>query len=213
MKALKATLTVAAFLCSFAVGARANATAGFPSEIETHLGLQAGAISMIAPPDGCHLCHINGSSGGDPLTAFGTLMKSSGAVKNENATVDGALDALQASNPNIIADLKSGMDPNLDQDAGTVNVGLTPHYGCGSVSAGRASLPRGGVLLVGMAAVLGRRRLKTRVKQGTPTSDHRDGRNDRAGALVARRREVDHDRRCEGGSGGRKRDGRGRPCP
>jgi hypothetical protein len=213
MNAPKASLAVAAFLCAFAVGARAGATAAFPSEIEMHLGLDAGAISNVAPPDGCHLCHVNGSAGGDPLTQFGTLMKASGAVKNENATVDGALDAIQISNPNLITDLKNGVDPNQDPDAGAVNLGLVPHYGCGSVSAGRATGWSGAWVVALMAAGLARRTLKTRANHRAPAPHHRHGGQDRAGALVTRCREIDHDGRRERRAAGRKRDCRGGPRP
>jgi hypothetical protein len=213
MNAPKASLAVAASLWVFAFSARASATASFPGEIDTHLGLDAGAISNIAPPDGCHLCHVNGSAGGDPLTQFGTLMKSSGAVKYENATVDGALDAIQVSNPNLIYDLKNGTDPNHDPDAGAVNLGLAPHYGCGSVSRGRASGWSAALLAAAMAAGLARRRLKARANHRPAAPDHRHRGHDRAGARVAWRREIHHDGRRERGAAGRKRNGRSRPRP
>jgi hypothetical protein len=213
MDAQKASLAIAAFLCAFAVGARASATASFPSEVEKHLGLAAGAVSTVAPPDGCRLCHVNGSAGGDPLTQFGTLMKSSGAVKNENATVDGALDAIQVSNPNLITDIENGVDPNHDPDAGAVNLGLAPHYGCGSVSSGRASGWSAALVVAAMAAGLARRRLKARANHRAPAPGHRHGDQDGARALVARGREINHNGRRERGATGRKRDGRSWPSP
>jgi hypothetical protein len=152
MKLQKTSLAAGVCLCVVAWCSRAMATDGFPNEADTHLGLAKGSIAKVAPPDGCKLCHVNGSAGGDPLTAFGTLMKANGAVKNQNATVGGALDAIAASQPRLIDDLKKGIDPNSDRDAGTdVNARPVPQYGCGSVS-GRK--PDGGALWLVVGAIL-----------------------------------------------------------
>jgi hypothetical protein len=158
-------MVAAAFICVLSWASRAQATDGFPKEIEGHLMLPSGSISKIAPPDGCHLCHVNGSAGGDPLTSFGTTMKASGGVKNVNTSVDGALDVIQGRVPKWIDDLKNGTDPNSDTDAGTdVNVDPVPQYGCGYLSvSGRE--PEGGWSVLVVAAVTmasGLRRRKRR---------------------------------------------------
>jgi hypothetical protein len=165
VSARKKLLAIAVYVFSTAVGARAGATATFPSEIEKHLALPTGAVAKIAPPDGCHLCHVNGAVGSQPLTGWGTLMKSYGAVKYQEATVDGALDAIQASSPNLIADLKNGIDPNNDHDAGgaaSANLELVPQYGCGSVAPGRPRGESGAWLLVIIASFTLLRRARQR---------------------------------------------------
>jgi hypothetical protein len=168
MNAPKALLAATALLGAAAWSPNAGATAGFPAEIDTHLALPAGAIENLAPPDGCHLCHVNGSTGGDPLTRFGTLMKSNGAVKYVNSSVDGALDALKSSSPRLIDDLKNRINPNDDPDAGAgglgANVDPVPQYGCGSISAGTPNAWSGGLVAAALAASLVRRRC------GRPTS-------------------------------------------
>jgi hypothetical protein len=176
--AQKKLLAIAICVGTAAVGAKAGATATFPSEIEKHLALPAGAVAKIAPPDGCHLCHVNGAVGAQPLTAWGTLMKSYGTVKYQEATVDGALDAIQASSPNLIVDLKSGIDPNNDRDAGaSAYLGLVPQYGCGSVSPGA---PQGGSAgwLLFAASVAFMRRPGRRTSDAQPAQRRSNGRRE-----------------------------------
>jgi hypothetical protein len=132
----KRTLTAAASLSAWAWCVDARATPDFPGAVEMALMLPAGSIaSMVDPPDGCRLCHVNGSQGGDPLTTFGTLMKANGAVAYQGAaTTPGAIAAIQAMAPKLIADLKKGTDPNSDMSV--MSTDPVPEYGCGSIVAG-----------------------------------------------------------------------------
>ena len=73
--------------------------------------------SKVDPPDGCHLCHVNESltnevPGGTPLTDFGSLMQANGAMPyTASATAAPALTAIEATEPQLITDLKNGTTP------------------------------------------------------------------------------------------------------
>jgi MYXO-CTERM domain-containing protein len=157
----KALARTAAALCVLAAARQARATADFPSKVDQHLMLPAGKIASIFPPDGCHLCHVN-EIGGDPLTTFGILMKSNGAVKNEDATVGPALDAIQMQDPQLIADLTMGKDPNLDMMQPTLSTDPVPGYGCLSVTPHGPARLAGPLLLAGLGLSVARRRRRAR---------------------------------------------------
>jgi hypothetical protein len=160
----RARITAALFaaaLASFALPRTAHATAGFPGEIQTHLGLAA------QPPSSCSLCHTTGSAGGKGTvnTPFGVSVRGHGAVANDSAALDSALDAMDKDGTDSdgdkvpdITELRNGTDPNVNDvtvsvnDAGVVVIqeggtgatggGTTgdapppPQYGCALVAAG-----------------------------------------------------------------------------
>lgn len=150
---MSAKKILAAIVCLgiLAPSSSARATPDFPPTVDQDLMLPAGWVeTKVAPPDGCHLCHVNGSQGGEPLTAFGTLMQDDGAVPYEAAsTAASALAAVEAANPRAITDIKDGTNPNSDPTA--LNDDPVPQYGCGSV-APHAPRGRAGAILL---AVLG----------------------------------------------------------
>ena len=159
---ITARIVVAALTATLAwVGAprAAQATAGFPGEIQTHLALSA------QPPSSCSLCHTTGSAGGKGTvnTPFGVSVRGHGAVANDSAALDAALDAMDKDGTDSdgdkvpdITELRNGTDPNVNDvtvtvnDAGMVVVqeggtGATgggtsgdapppPQYGCAMVS-------------------------------------------------------------------------------
>ncbi|HUM12164.1 MAG TPA: hypothetical protein VLT82_14560 [Myxococcaceae bacterium] len=111
-------------------GGLAHASSTFPAEVRSHLGLSY-------TPD-CSLCHANGQTGfGTVTTPFGTSMRARGLVAQNIASLDTALDALNAEHKDSdgdgtpdIDELKAGADPNV---AGGGNV-PPPTYGCFEVS-------------------------------------------------------------------------------
>jgi hypothetical protein len=138
-----------------------------PSQVET-----------IFPPDGCHLCHVKGSTGGTPNTQFGTIMVANGAMVLQTTTVTAALGRIEMTAPQLIADLRAGNDPNLDMSTGAQNLDPVPSYGCGSIARGR---PAGSsdwspvlMLVSGLAAV---RRLRRGRPEGTSLASLGRGRN------------------------------------
>jgi MYXO-CTERM domain-containing protein len=134
----------------------ARATPDFPVAVEQYLNLPSGVIvSKIDPPCGCPLCHVNGCGGGPPLTDFGTLMQANGAVPFLAAQTAGpALAAIGSMEPQLIADLQSARDPNLDPSLTSTS---TVHYGCG-VASGTSDGPGAMWLWIAGAACLARRR-------------------------------------------------------
>lgn len=130
----------------------ARATPDFPPALDQDLMLGTGWVeTKVDPPDGCHLCHVNGSQGGTPLTSFGTIMQNNGAVPYEaEATAGAALAAIQSADPRAIADIEKGADPNTDPTALTRDP--VPEYGCNSVSPGFPS-GEGGLVLLGALAL------------------------------------------------------------
>jgi hypothetical protein len=153
MSTARAFLAVFAFLGALAVSGIAHATPDFPPFVDQYLMLSDGGTleAKVDPPDGCHLCHVNGSQGGTPLTAFGTLMQNNGAVPYEaESTAGPALQALESEAPRAVADIEKGIDPNADPNALTNDP--VPGYGCSTASRGP---PTGaaGIVLFGAFAL------------------------------------------------------------
>ncbi|MGO8997230.1 MAG: hypothetical protein ACLQVI_28275 [Polyangiaceae bacterium] len=113
-------------------GVSARATPEFPGIVEQTLGLTK---IEIDPPMGCMLCHTS-DSGGTSLRPFGVLLQQDGTQPYEDNTLEAALGQVEEDQPQLIADIKAGVDPNDDPDASSTP---TPEYGC---SASRG-LPRG----------------------------------------------------------------------
>jgi hypothetical protein len=158
LNARKTFVAIAALLVGLSASRIARATPDFPAAVEQALMIPAGTIaSKVDPPDGCHLCHVNGSAGGDPLTSFGNLMKANGAVEYEaSGTAGPAIAVIEAMDPRFIADIKNGMDPNRDPNAASTNTDPAPQYGCGSIAPGMPRAPAGGAI-VGVLALASRR--------------------------------------------------------
>jgi hypothetical protein len=134
-------------------GCLAHASSIYPAEIRTHLGLSY-------TPD-CSLCHANGQTGfGTVTTPFGTSMRSRGLVSQNIASLDTALDALDAEKKDSdgdgvpdIDELKAGSDPNV---AGGGSI-PPPSYGCFDVT-GQSASPLALLLPVALALLLLRAR-------------------------------------------------------
>lgn len=122
------------------VASQAWATDNFPAVIQAKYGL-------AAPPD-CSLCHVNGIVGaGTVNTPFGRSMRMEGLLPSDEATLQTALDALEASSKDSdgdtlpdIAELKGGTNPNVKDTVG-VDGGVTQEpvkmlppvrFGCGA---------------------------------------------------------------------------------
>ncbi len=161
-------LVAIAFFGTFVPSASARATPDFPGAVAAYLMLPSDWIaSKVDPPDGCHLCHVNESltnevPGGTPLTDFGSLMQANGAMPyTASATAAPALTAIEATEPQLITDLKNGTDPNLDQGAFNATNDAVYQHGCGSIAPGSPRAPGGAVVftVLGWALIAhGRRR-------------------------------------------------------
>ena len=134
-------------------GCLAHASSIYPPEIRVHLGLSY-------TPD-CSVCHANGQTGfGTVTTPFGTSMRSRGLVSQNLASLDTALDALDAERTDSdhdgvpdIDEFKAGSDPNV---AGGGSI-PPPSYGCFDVT-GQSASPLALLLPVALALLLLRAR-------------------------------------------------------
>jgi hypothetical protein len=131
LSAAALALAFAGLLTTWSGGARA--TPEFPAVVEQTLGLTS---ITIDPPQGCTLCHTS-DSGGQALRTFGALLQQYGVQPYQDDTLKGALAAVEEKEPQFIADIKAGRDPNDDQSASSIP---TPEYGC----AAAPGLPRSG---------------------------------------------------------------------
>jgi hypothetical protein len=135
----------------------ASASPTFPGVVDTYIGMPSQA-QTICPPDGCHLCHVN-ETGNLPNVRFGNLVASYGAQQEMPNSLVAALAAVEANDPQYIADLKAGTNPNDDTTmAAATNIDPQPVYGCGSISASRTAPGGVGVTLVGVLVALRMRR-------------------------------------------------------
>jgi hypothetical protein len=144
----------------------ARATPDFPGVVVDALGLPG---ITVDPPMGCKLCHPT-DAGGTSLQPFGQLLQQYGAQANDEASLRAALALVEQNDPQLIADIKEGRDPNLD--AGNVH---TPQYGCGVARRNTAgSLPP----IAALAAILllgAMRRQASRTRGGSRPLDHSGG--------------------------------------
>jgi hypothetical protein len=164
------TLVQAAVLvAAFAGAGSAQAHPGYPSIVDSTLGV---TIESWAPPQGCQLCHVD-SSGGSALRPFGQRLVSTYGLDSNAGTEDDnslviALKGLKAGDPTLVSDLLKGSDPNSD-----VPNDPLPQYGCSAAGApgdGRGQGPAGGGavpfvvmgLIVGVALLARARRLRAR---------------------------------------------------
>jgi hypothetical protein len=128
----------------------ARATPDFPHVVVEDLGLPG---ITVDPPMGCKLCHPT-DGGGSSLQPFGQLLQQYGAQANDENSLRQALSRVEQNDPQLIADIEDGRDPNLD--AGDVH---TPQYGC-ALTGGRTagSLPSMAALVAILLLAAMRRR-------------------------------------------------------
>ncbi|HSY24338.1 MAG TPA: hypothetical protein VK841_19555 [Polyangiaceae bacterium] len=153
---MNARFSIAVFSIATFWTASAAATPTFPGDVVAQLGLP---MVTIDPPLGCKLCHAN-EIGGDPLTVFGGLLKSFGAMAYNDASLRAALANVQSNYPQLVTDIQQSIDPNTDP---TIGSRPTPEYGCAAIAPlpAEESLAVPGTAL-GLALMLAsrRRRLK-----------------------------------------------------
>jgi MYXO-CTERM domain-containing protein len=138
-------------------GEPAGATPEFPGIVVQTLGLPG---ITIDPPNGCTLCHAS-DSGGTALRPFGLLVQQDGAQPYEDATLEAALGQIDQDQPELIADIKAGHDPNDDPSVSALPT--TPQYGCSS-SGGRGSTGWGAASFAVASLVALRRRRRRRLR-------------------------------------------------
>ena len=144
----------------------AQATPEFPAVVATALGLPS---LPIDPPQGCTLCHTT-DAGGTALRKFGALVQQYGAQPYQDDTLKGALAAVEEKDPELIADIKAGRDPNDDPGASSLP---TPEYGCAAAPLGErlfAGWPAGivgAIVTIGASRRRSRRRLRSE-RRGSP---------------------------------------------
>jgi hypothetical protein len=150
MHRARATATAVSTFCVIAATATvARGEQPYPTDIDQMLGV---SVETIKPPMGCELCHTDPNGGTTSLRPFGQLMVSKYGLTTDTATLAPAVQALEMDNPKLVADLKSGTDPNTDVSD------PVPLYGCSA--AGRRGGEGAALVLLGMvgvAAALGRR--------------------------------------------------------
>ena len=139
----------------------ADATPGFPAEIQAHLALSY-------TPD-CSICHVGAQQAGTATTPFAMTLKSYGLTPYNNASLDSALDAINAANISSAQDgipdiqkLEKQEDPNAYLgDGGSAPVPFPPpDYGC---QMGRARPSSGVFIAMGaLALTIGLRRRSRR---------------------------------------------------
>jgi hypothetical protein len=155
----RAGTTTAASLALLVSAAAWNSTASaspiFPSAVDKDLGLPAMWVeNSVAPPQGCLLCHEIQAGGLGTTNAFGGELKQNGAMAENLPSLQGALQAVAASAPLAISDIKMGTNPNddpkwLDRSTST---DPQPSYGCGSVSPDAPGNRGSAAVLVGVLA-------------------------------------------------------------
>jgi hypothetical protein len=147
-------MAVLAFLGAALWASSARATPDFPGAVEQCLKLPSGTVTKIeGGACGCPLCHTDGCVGGaSSLSAFGSLMQEYGAIPYQAAqTACTTLDGIQATYPQLVADLNNGTDPNQDpvlSGEGGVRYGCQFGFGpSAEMSAGLLVLIAGGILI------------------------------------------------------------------
>jgi hypothetical protein len=153
-------LAAASLVAALGSTSRAGATPTFPGQVDSFLGMP-GQVEKIFPSMGCHLCHVN-DVGGAPYTPFGTLAIIDGARPYSAQLLLDALAKIEIDQPQLIADLKAGKDPNGDMSLANQPLAHVPSYGCGSM-APRAPEGKGtalSVLTIACASLARRRRTR-----------------------------------------------------
>jgi hypothetical protein len=159
LRARGAVARLALVVAGIAWSSRADATPDFPAAVDAALDLTGSNTveALVAPHDGCLLCHTTEVGGDQNLNRFGSEMHQNGAVQfDANATAGGALQAIAMSDPLAISDIKMGINPNDDPKwlSGSTSTDPVPTYGCGSVSPAPPNGFGGAVVLASIAAAL-----------------------------------------------------------
>ena len=102
---------------------KARATPDFPQAVVDDLGLPG---ITIDPPQGCKLCHPT-DAGGTSLQPFGELLQQYGVQPYDEGSLKEALSEVQQNEPQLVADIEDGRDPNQDPEAANLH---SPQYGC-----------------------------------------------------------------------------------
>jgi hypothetical protein len=133
----------------------ARATPDFPQVVVKDLGLSG---ITIDPPQGCTLCHPT-DAGGTSLQPFGQLLQQYGVQPYDESSLEQALSQVEQNEPQLVADIKDGRDPNDDADAANLH---SPQYGC-ALAGGANQGPLGpvppwaGIVLLALARRRGSR--------------------------------------------------------
>jgi len=152
--AVKRPLVLLSALTLTLVSPPALATAGFPTAVQSDLGL-------ATAPD-CALCHVGEQNASTATTNFATAMKCRGVTANQNASIAPAVNDLAKSQPAVIQALKDGKPLDQvqaaftgDPCAGASSSG--PEYGCTTAPRENGAALLGGAL-VALAMFATRRR-------------------------------------------------------
>ena len=140
-------------------GAVASATPDFPAVVVKTLDLPG---ITIDPPQGCELCHAT-DAGGTSLRPFGTILLQYGTQPYQENTLEAALGQVAQNEPQLLADIKAGKDPNDDSSS---TVMPTPEYGCATAPA--RSAPEGWLPVFGALVALAVRRWRVRTRPRLP---------------------------------------------
>jgi MYXO-CTERM domain-containing protein len=149
-----AAVGAAVLLMAALSGGTAQATPDFPAAVAQDLALPSITIDA---PNGCTLCHTT-DAGGTALHPFGQLLQSYGVGPYDQNSLKLALEEIALQEPQLIADIKAGKDPNGDISASSVQ------YGCSATSGPRDRASAAAFVLAAVALVLLERARRRRVR-------------------------------------------------
>lgn len=144
---LKAVSALLCFALALGWAGDAEATPDFPSVVVQQLGLSQVTID---PPSGCKLCHVS-EQGGTDLSSFGALLYGYGAQRYNQQSLRQALSEVQTEEPQLIDDVRNGVDPNAA--AASTGNGSGPQYGCGLAPSGLRDWISPGILAMLMLGI------------------------------------------------------------
>jgi hypothetical protein len=146
----------------------AGATRDFPDVVRAHYGL------TYEPP--CSICHVKGNTGpGTVQTPVGFSLRARGMVARDDASLERALDSLEADETDSdndgqtdVAELEAQIDPNSPGNT-LLDTASDPSFGCGGGEpTGRRQGAAAPVLAVALASwMLGRLGRLRRVRSET----------------------------------------------
>jgi hypothetical protein len=149
---VKASAAALSAIFALLLAEPASAHQGYPQRVDAAFGV---SVETIDPSMGCQLCHTSGSGGTTSLRPFGQHLVATYGLDNSatenDQSLDQALQGLKAGDPQLVADLQKGLDPNPD-----VLNDPTPQYGC-AVGPRGGGFPCGALVALAVAGVLARR--------------------------------------------------------